>query len=125
MPDVKMRVLVVNDNVTMRKIVKNLLRQLSFTNVEEADNGSTALARLEKEDFDFVITDLNMPQMNGLELLKAIRKDEKIKNLPVLMVAAEANKENILHAASLGVNDYIVKPFTAELLQSKIDKIFG
>ncbi len=125
MSDVKMRILVVDDNVTMRKVLKNLLRQLGFTHVEEADNGSIALERLKKEDFDFVITALNMPQLNGLDLLKAIRKDEKMKNLPVLMVAAEANKENILHAASLGVNEYIIKPFTAELLQSKIDKIFG
>jgi two-component system chemotaxis response regulator CheY len=124
MADTKMRILIVDDHATMRKIVKNLLKQINFTNAEEADDGTTALEKLKKEDFDFVITDYNMPQMNGMALLKAIREDEKLKKLPVLMITAEASKENILHAAHLGVNDYVVKPFNAEILKSKIDKIF-
>lgn len=124
MADTKMRILIVDDHATMRKIVKNLLKQINFTKVEEADDGTTALEKLKKEDFDFVITDYNMPQMNGMALLKAIREDEKLKKLPVLMITAEASKENILHAAHLGVNDYVVKPFNAEILQAKIDKIF-
>lgn len=124
MADTKMRILIVDDHATMRKIVKNLLKQINFTNAEEADDGTTALEKLKKEDFDFVITDYNMPQMNGMALLKAIREDEKLKKLPVLMITAEASKENILHAAHLGVNDYVVKPFNAEILQAKIDKIF-
>lgn len=124
MADTKMRILIVDDHATMRKIVKNLLKQINFTNAEEADDGTTALEKLKKEDFDFVITDYNMPQMDGMALLKAIREDEKLKKLPVLMITAEASKENILHAAHLGVNDYVVKPFNAEILQAKIDKIF-
>lgn len=124
MADTKMRILIVDDHATMRKIVKNLLKQINFTNAEEADDGTTALEKLKKEDFDFVITDYNMPQMDGMALLKAIREDEKLKKLPVLMITAEASKENILHAAHLGVNDYVVKPFNAEILKSKIDKIF-
>ena len=125
MAETNMRILVVDDFATMRKIVRNLLKQLEYTNVEEADDGSTALEKLKADSFEFVITDWNMPQVNGLELLKAIRADEKTKGLPVLMVTAEADKENIIQAAQAGVSDYVVKPFTADVLKGKIDKIFG
>ncbi len=125
MADTNMRVLIVDDFSTMRKIVRNLLKQLNFEKVEEADDGSSALAKLKAERFDFVITDWNMPQMTGLDLLKAIRADEKLKKIPVLMVTDEAEKENVIQAAQAGVNDYVVKPFTAEILKAKIDKIFG
>lgn len=124
MADTKMRILIVDDFATMRKIVRNLLKQIDFTNVEEADDGSTALEKLKSDDFDFVITDWNMPQVTGLELLKTIRADEKMKKIPVLMVTAEAEKDHIVEAAQAGVSDYVVKPFSAEVLKGKIDKIF-
>jgi len=119
-----MRILVVDDFATMRRIVKNLLRELGFGNTAEADDGATALPMLKNGEFDFVVTDWNMPQMKGIELLKAIRSDDKLKDLPVLMVTAEAKREQIIEAASAGVNGYVVKPFTAETLKSKIEKIF-
>lgn len=124
MADTKMRILIVDDFATMRKIVRNLLKQIDFTNVDEADDGSTALEKLKSDDFDFVITDWNMPQVTGLELLKTIRADEKMKKIPVLMVTAEAEKGHIVEAAQAGVSDYVVKPFSAEVLKDKIDKIF-
>ena len=123
--DKKMKILVVDDFATMRRIVKNILRQIGFTNILEADDGSTALNVLKKEKVDLVITDWNMPKMSGLELLKAIRADENLKDIPVMMVTAEALKENIIEAVKAGVNQYIVKPFTAQTLQEKLEKIFG
>ncbi len=119
-----MKVLVVDDFSTMRRIIKNLLRDLGFTNVSEADDGATALPMLQNGDFEFVVTDWNMPGMQGIDLLKAIRADERLKNIPVLMVTAEAKKEQIIAAAQAGVNGYIVKPFTAATLKEKLDKIF-
>lgn len=123
--DKKMNILVVDDFSTMRRIVKNLLtKDLGFKNVDEADDGSTALPKLQTGKFDFLITDWNMPNMSGLELLKTIRKDPKLKDLPVLMVTAEAKKEQIIAAAQAGVNGYVVKPFTAATLKEKIEKVF-
>ncbi len=119
-----MKILIVDDFSTMRRIIKNLLRELGFSNTMEADDGSTALPMLRNGDFDFLVTDWNMPNMQGIELLKAIRADERLKELPVLMVTAEAKREQIMEAAQAGVNGYIVKPFTAETLKEKIDKIF-
>ncbi|MDX2367178.1 MAG: chemotaxis response regulator CheY [Colwellia sp.] len=122
--DKNMKVLVVDDFSTMRRIVKNLLRDLGFTNLQEADDGSTALPMLQNGDFDFVVTDWNMPGMQGIDLLKAIRADSSLAHIPVLLITAEAKKEQIIMAAQAGVNGYIVKPFTAGTLKTKIDKIF-
>ncbi len=119
-----MRILIVDDFSTMRRIVKNLLRDLGFTNTEEADDGNTALPMLQSGKFDFLVTDWNMPGMNGLDLLKAVRADEKLANMPVLMVTAESKREQIVEAAQAGVNGYVVKPFTAVTLEEKINKIF-
>ncbi|MCG6199827.1 MULTISPECIES: chemotaxis response regulator CheY [Psychromonas] len=119
-----MKVLIVDDFSTMRRIIKNLLRDLGFTNTFEADDGNTALPMLKEGDFEFVVTDWNMPIMQGIDLLKEIRKDPKLKNLPVLMVTAEAKREQIIEAAQAGVNGYIVKPFTAGTLKEKLDKVF-
>jgi two-component system, chemotaxis family, chemotaxis protein CheY len=115
--------LVVDDFSTMRRIVKNLLQELGYQNIQEADDGKTAWPMLQTGSFDFVITDWNMPLMPGLELLKAIRADEKLKSLPVLMVTAEAKREQIVEAVQAGVSGYVVKPFTAEILKQKLDKI--
>jgi two-component system chemotaxis response regulator CheY len=115
--------LVVDDFSTMRRIVKNLLQELGYQNVQEADDGKTAWPMLQNGSFDFVITDWNMPLMPGLDLLKAIRADEKLKSLPVLMVTAEAKREQIVEAVQAGVSGYVVKPFTAEILKQKLDKI--
>jgi two-component system chemotaxis response regulator CheY len=115
--------LVVDDFSTMRRIVKNLLQELGYQNVQEADDGKTAWPMLQTGNFDFVITDWNMPLMPGLDLLKAIRADEKLKSLPVLMVTAEAKREQIVEAVQAGVSGYVVKPFTAEILKQKLDKI--
>ncbi|MAZ66198.1 MAG: chemotaxis protein CheY [Kangiellaceae bacterium] len=122
--DKNMKILVVDDFSTMRRIVKNLLRDLGFTNVQEADDGSTALPMLKSGDFDFVVTDWNMPGMQGIDLLKAIRSEERLAHIPVLMVTAEAKREQIVAAAQAGVNGYVVKPFTAATLKEKLDKIF-
>jgi len=119
-----MRILVVDDFSTMRRIVKNILRQLGFNNVIEADDGTTALAKLQAEKVDFVITDWNMPKMSGLELLKAIRSSDTLKDVPVLMVTAEALQENIIAAIKAGVSNYVVKPFDAATISEKIEKIF-
>lgn len=119
-----MKILIVDDFSTMRRIVKNLLRDLGFNNTQEADDGLTALPMLKKGDFDFVVTDWNMPGMQGIDLLKNIRADEELKHLPVLMITAEAKREQIIEAAQAGVNGYIVKPFTAATLKEKLDKIF-
>ncbi|MDN2662852.1 MULTISPECIES: chemotaxis response regulator CheY [Psychromonas] len=120
----EMKVLIVDDFSTMRRIIKNLLRDLGFTNTFEADDGHTALPMLKNGDFEFVVTDWNMPIMEGIQLLKEIRKDPNLKHLPVLMVTAEAKREQIIEAAQAGVNGYIIKPFTAGTLKEKLDKIF-
>lgn len=119
-----MKILIVDDFSTMRRIIKNLLRDLGFTNTQEADDGLTALPMLKSGDFDFLVTDWNMPGMTGIELLKEVRADEKLANLPTLMVTAEAKKDQIVEAAQAGVNGYVVKPFTAQALKEKIEKIF-
>lgn len=119
-----MKILIVDDFSTMRRIIKNLLRDLGFTNTHEADDGNAALPLLKSSDFEFLITDWNMPGMTGIDLLKAVRADEKLKSLPVLMVTAEAKREQIIEAAQAGVNGYVVKPFTAQALKEKIEKIF-
>lgn len=119
-----MKILIVDDFSTMRRIIKNLLRDLGFNNTEEADDGNTGLPKLQSGNYDFLVTDWNMPGMTGIDLLRAVRADDKLKELPVLMVTAEAKKEQIVMAAQEGVNGYIVKPFTAQTLKEKIDKIF-
>jgi len=124
MPDKNMKFLVVDDFSTMRRIVRNLLKELGFTNVDEAEDGVVALSKLKNGSFEFVVSDWNMPNMTGIELLQAIRADAELKNLPVLMVTAEAKKENIIAAAQAGANGYVVKPFTAATLEEKLNKIF-
>ena len=119
-----MKILVVDDFSTMRRIIKNLLRDLGFNNVVEADDGQTALPKLQAGGIDFLVTDWNMPGMNGFDLLKAVRADPRLVKLPVLMVTAEAKREQIVEAAQAGVNGYVIKPFTAGTLKEKIDKIF-
>jgi two-component system chemotaxis response regulator CheY len=119
-----MRILVVDDFSTMRRIIKNLLTDLGYSNISEADDGSTALVALNQGNFDFVVTDWNMPGTTGIELLKAIRADARLKTLPVLMVTAEAKREQIIEAAQAGVNGYVIKPFTAQTLEEKLGKIF-
>jgi two-component system chemotaxis response regulator CheY len=119
-----MKILIVDDFSTMRRIIKNLLRDLGFTNTEEADDGLTALPILQAGGIDFLITDWNMPGMQGIDLLKTVRADEKLSTMPVLMVTAETKREQIIEAAQAGVNGYIVKPFTAATLKEKIEKIF-
>ncbi|HCJ50234.1 MAG: chemotaxis protein CheY [Gallionellales bacterium CG_4_10_14_3_um_filter_54_96] len=116
--------LVVDDFSTMRRIVRNLLKELGFVNVQEAEDGVQALNKLRSEAFDFVVSDWNMPNMTGIELLRAIRADIKLKHLPVLMVTAEAKRENIIAAAQAGASGYVVKPFTAATLDEKLKKIF-
>ncbi len=121
-PDI--RVLIVDDFSTMRRIVRNVLRQLGFNNVVEADDGTTAWEILQREKIEFIVSDWNMPQMTGIELLRKVRADEKLCDTPFLMVTAEAQQENILEAVQAKVSNYIVKPFTADTLKQKIDKIF-
>jgi two-component system, chemotaxis family, chemotaxis protein CheY len=118
-----LRFLVVDDFSTMRRIIKNLLHDLGYANVTEADDGNTALPILQQGNIDFLITDWNMPGMPGLELLKAVRSDTKLKGMPVLMLTAEAKREQIVEAAQAGVNGYVIKPFTAVTLKEKLDKI--
>jgi len=120
-----MSILVVDDFSTMRRIIKGLLGDLGYTNVTEADDGTTALPLLKAGSFDLLITDWNMPGMQGVELLRHVRADERLKKLPVLMLTAEAKREQIVEAAQAGVNGYVIKPFTAATLKEKIDKIFG
>jgi len=119
-----MKILVVDDHESMRKIEKQILNDLGYKNVDMADDGTTALPMLQKGNYDFVISDWNMPQMEGIELLKAIRADDRISKTPVLLVTAESKKEKIIEAAQAGVNDYVVKPFNAEILSEKISRIF-
>lgn len=124
MMDKGMRILVVDDFPTMRRIVRSLLKELGFTNVEEAEDGQEGLSKLRGGGFEFVVSDWNMPNLNGLDMLKQIRADEALKSLPVLMVTAEAKKDNIVAAAQAGANGYIVKPFTAATLEEKLNKLF-
>ena len=124
MIDPEMSVLVVDDASAMRRIVRGILKELGFKNIREAQNGQAALDELRKNKADFVVSDWNMPVMSGIELLRAIRADENLKTTPVLMVTAEAKQENIIEAVKAGVNNYSVKPFNAQTLQEKLNKIF-
>ena len=124
MADKNLKFLVVDDFSTMRRIVRNLLKELGFSNVEEAEDGAVALQMLRGGGFDFVVADWNMPNMDGLTMLQSIRSDEALKKIPVLMVTAEAKKENIVAAAQAGASGYVVKPFTAATLEEKLNKIF-
>ena len=124
MADKNLKFLVVDDFSTMRRIVRNLLKELGYTNVEEAEDGAIALQRLRSPGIQFVITDWNMPNMSGLEFVKSLRARPEGKSVPVLMVTTRSVKEDILQAAQAGVNNYVVKPFTAEVLQEKIETIF-
>lgn len=122
--DTNMRILVVDDFSTMRKIIKNILRQLGYTNIVEADDGTTAWDVLNKDNIDFIVSDWNMPNMSGIELLRKVRASEEYADVPFLMVTAEAQQENIIEAVQAKVSNYIVKPFTPETMSQKIDKIF-
>ncbi|PKH26388.1 chemotaxis protein CheY [Enterobacterales bacterium CwR94] len=124
MADKNLRFLVVDDFTTMRRIVRGLLQEQGFNNIDEAEDGQVAWQKLQDKPFDFVITDWNMPNLDGLELLTTIRQDEGMRSLPVLMVTAEAKKENIIAAARAGANGYVVKPFTGAVLHEKLNKIF-
>ena len=121
----EMKILVVDDMSTMRRIVKNIFKQLGFNNIEEAENGKDALEKLKAHQFGLVVSDWNMPVMPGIELLRNIRADGSLKHIPVLMVTAEAQKENLIEAIQAGVSNYVVKPFTAETIKQKLDKIFA
>src|SRR6201991_4324673 len=120
-----MKFLVVDDFSTMRRIIKNLLNDLGYSNVTEADDGATALPMLQAGNFDFLITDWNMPGMPGLDLVKHVRADARLAKMPVLMLTAEAKREQIVEAAQAGVNGYVIKPFTAATLKEKIEKIIA
>ena len=120
-----MKILVVDDMSTMRRIVRSIFKELGFTNIEEAENGSDALGKLKGDKFDLVVSDWNMPVMPGIELLRNIRADAALKHIPVLMVTAEAQKENLMEAIQAGVSNYVVKPFTADIIKQKLDKIFA
>lgn len=124
MPDKNLKFLVVDDFSAMRRIVRNLLKELGFVNVDEAEDGAVALRKLQDGDYDFVVSDWNMPNMDGLAMLQSVRADERLSKIPVLMVTAEAKKENIIAAAQAGASGYIVKPFTAATLDEKVNKIF-
>jgi len=119
------KILVVDDFSTMRRFIRNILDQLGYREVEEADDGDSALEKLRGTRFDLVIADWNMPRMNGLDLVKAIRADEGLKTIPVLMVTAEASKENIIEAVKSGVSGYVVKPFSSDVLKEKIEKVLS
>lgn len=123
--DNNLPILVVDDFNTMRRIVKTCLKQLGLENVTEAEDGQQALAKLQAGEFQLVISDWNMPNMLGIDLLRAVRADERLKKIPFLMVTAEAQKENILEAVKAGVSNYIIKPFTADALQQKLELIFN
>jgi two-component system chemotaxis response regulator CheY len=122
--DFSMKILVVDDFSTMRRIIKNISKQIGFENVEEAEEGSQAFEKLKQGGYGFIITDWNMPVMDGMALMKKVRSDPDLKDLPILMVTAESEKEKVVEAIQAGVNNYIVKPFTAEVLKEKMDKIF-
>ena len=122
--DLSMKILVVDDFATMRRILKNVLKQIGFTNIVEADDGSTALAVLKKDKIDLIMSDWNMPKVSGLDLLKAVRSDEAMKATPFLMVTAEGQKDSVIQAVQAGVSNYVVKPFTAETIKEKLEQIF-
>ena len=124
MADKNLKILIVDDFSTMRRIVRNLLKELGYTNADEAEDGVVALQKLKGGNFQFVVSDWNMPNMTGIELLRKIRADDELKHLPVLMVTAEAKKENIIEAAQAGASGYVVKPFTAATLEEKLNKVF-
>lgn len=124
MVDKSIKILVVDDFPTMRRIIRNLLKELEFVNVDEAEDGAVGLEKIKNGNYGFVVSDWNMPNMDGLTMLQAIRADPSLRKLPVLMVTAEAKKENIIAAAQAGANGYVVKPFTAITLEEKITKIF-
>ena len=121
--DTSIKVLIVDDFATMRRILKNILKQLGFKNLVEADDGTTAWEVLEGQGIDLIISDWNMPKMTGLELLKKVRESDKFKTVPFLMVTAEAQKQNVIEAVQAGVSNYVVKPFTAEAISEKLEKI--
>ena len=123
--DLNMKVLIVDDFSTMRRILRNILKQIGFTNITEADDGSTALKELKKEKYDLILSDWNMPEMPGIDLLNAIRADDELKGIPFVMITAEAQKDNIVGAVKAGVNSYVVKPFTADTINEKLKKVFG
>ncbi len=123
--DLNMKVLIVDDFATMRNITRNVLKQIGFTDITEADDGKTGLKALQKEKFDLVLCDWNMPEMQGIDLLNTVRSDDALKGIPFVMVTAEAQRDNILEAIQAGVNNYIVKPFTAETVGAKLKKIFS
>ena len=123
--DLSMKVLVVDDFATMRRIVKNVLKQIGFTQILEADDGTTALGVLKDNKIDLIISDWNMPQMSGLDLLKTVRKEDATREIPFVMVTAEAQKDNVLQAVQAGVSNYIVKPFTADAVKEKLNQVFG
>ncbi len=125
LPDKNIKILVVDDAPMIRRILKNLLKEMGFVNIDEAEDGAVALQKLRSQQYDFVITDWNMPNMTGIELVQEIRKDPNLKHIPIMMVTAEAKKENIILALKSGVNNYIVKPFTPENIRSKIEAIFS
>jgi len=122
--NLKMKVLIVDDFATMRRIVRNVLKQVGLTSIVEADNGKAALKVLKKENVDLILCDWNMPEMSGIDLLKAVKSDNALKNIPFVMVTAEAQKDNIIEAVKAGVSSYIVKPFTAETVSEKLNTIF-
>jgi len=122
--DLNMSILIVDDFATMRRILKNILRQIGFSNIMEADDGKSALKALKKDKFDMILSDWNMPEMSGLELLKAVKADDELKDIPYIMVTAEAQKDNIVEAVKAGVNSYVVKPFTAETVSEKLKQLF-
>lgn len=123
--DLSIKILIVDDFATMRRILKNILKQLGFTNVTEADDGTTALDLLKSNSFDLIISDWNMPKMTGLDLLKTVRATPEYKDIPFLMVTAEAQKQNVIDAVQAGVSNYVVKPFTADQISEKLTKILG
>jgi len=123
--DLNMKVLIVHDFATMRRILRNILKQIGFTDITEADDGSTALKELKKEKYDLILSDWNMPEMQGIDLLNTIKADDELKSIPFIMVTAEAQKDNIVGAVKAGVSSYIVKPFTAETISEKLKKVFG
>jgi two-component system, chemotaxis family, chemotaxis protein CheY len=123
--DLNMKVMIVDDFATMRRILRNILKQIGFKNIIEAEDGKHALKELKKEKVDLIMCDWNMPEMPGIELLKNVRSDDELKKIPFVMVTAEAQKDNILEAVKSGVSNYVVKPFTAETITEKLNKIFG
>jgi len=123
--DLSMNILIVDDFATMRRILRNILKEIGFTNISEADDGKSALKILKKEIFDLILCDWNMPEMPGIELLNKIKADGELKEIPFVMVTAEAQKDNIMEAVKAGVNSYVVKPFTAEIISKKLQKVFG